>query len=218
MWGITPDSGRWDWTKLKQKVKKHGVRNSLLLAPMPTASTSQILGNNECFEPYTSNLYTRRVLSGEFIVVNKHLLNDLIELDLWNDKMKDKIMEQNGSIQNINEIPEKIKLLYRTVWEVSQKSIIEMAADRGAYICQSQSMNIHMQDANFGKLTSMHFHAWKLGLKTGLYYLRTKSAADAIKFTIVKEEKENPKENKIEDQEAIQCSIDNQDDCEMCGS
>ena len=218
MWGITPDSGRWDWTKLKQKVKKHGVRNSLLLAPMPTASTSQILGNNECFEPYTSNLYTRRVLSGEFIVVNKHLLNDLIELDLWNDKMKDKIMEQNGSIQNINEIPEKIKLLYRTVWEVSQKSIIEMAADRGAYICQSQSMNIHMQDANFGKLTSMHFHAWKLGLKTGLYYLRTKAAADAIKFTIVKEEKENPKENKIEDQEAIQCSIDNQDDCEMCGS
>ena len=218
MWGVTPDSGRWDWTKLKQKVKKYGVRNSLLLAPMPTASTSQILGNNECFEPYTSNLYTRRVLSGEFIVVNKHLLNDLIELDLWNDKMKDKIMEQNGSIQNINEIPENIKLLYRTVWEVSQKSIIEMAADRGAYICQSQSMNIHMQDANFGKLTSMHFHAWKLGLKTGLYYLRTKAAADAIKFTIVKEEKENSKENKIEDQEAIQCSIDNQDDCEMCGS
>jgi len=218
MWGVTPDSGRWNWTKLKQKVKKHGVRNSLLLAPMPTASTSQILGNNECFEPYTSNLYTRRVLSGEFIVVNKHLLNDLIELDLWNDKMKDKIMEQNGSIQNINEIPENIKLLYRTVWEISQKSIIEMAADRGAYICQSQSMNIHMQDANFGKLTSMHFHAWKLGLKTGLYYLRTKAAADAIKFTIVKEEKENSKEKKIENQEAIQCSIDNQDDCEMCGS
>jgi len=218
MWGVTPKSGRWDWTKLKQKVKKHGVRNSLLLAPMPTASTSQILGNNECFEPYTSNLYTRRVLSGEFIVVNKHLLNDLIELDLWSDKMKDKIMEQNGSIQNINEIPDNTKLLYRTVWEVSQKSIIEMAADRGAYICQSQSMNIHMQDANFGKLTSMHFHAWKLGLKTGLYYLRTKAAADAIKFTIVKEEKENSKEKKSENQEEIQCSIDNQDDCEMCGS
>ena len=218
MWGITPNSNRWDWTKLKQKVKKHGVRNSLLLAPMPTASTSQILGNNECFEPYTSNLYTRRVLSGEFIVVNKHLLNDLIELDLWNDKMKDKIMEQNGSIQNINEIPDNIKLLYRTVWEVSQKSIIEMAADRGAYICQSQSMNIHMQDANFGKLTSMHFHAWKLGLKTGLYYLRTKAAADAIKFTIVKEEKKNSKEKKSENQEAIECSIENQDDCEMCGS
>ena len=218
MWGVTPKSGRWDWTKLKQKVKKHGVRNSLLLAPMPTASTSQILGNNECFEPYTSNLYTRRVLSGEFIVVNKHLLNDLIELDLWSDKMKDKIMEQNGSIQNINEIPDNTKLLYRTVWEVSQKSIIEMAADRGAYICQSQSMNIHMQDANFGKLTSMHFHAWKLGLKTGLYYLRTKAAADAIKFTIVKEEKEDSKEKKSENQEEIQCSIDNQDDCEMCGS
>ena len=218
MWGVTPKSGRWDWTKLKQKVKKHGVRNSLLLAPMPTASTSQILGNNECFEPYTSNLYTRRVLSGEFIVVNKHLLNDLIELDLWSDKMKDKIMEQNGSIQNINEIPDNTKLLYRTVWEVSQKSIIEMAADRGAYICQSQSMNIHMQDANFGKLTSMHFHAWKLGLKTGLYYLRTKAAADAIKFTIVKEEKENSKEKKSENQEAIECSIENQDDCEMCGS
>ena len=218
MWGIAPSSKRWDWTKLKREVKKHGVRNSLLLAPMPTASTSQILGNNECFEPYTSNIYTRRVLSGEFIVVNKHLLKDLIKLNLWNESMKDRLMEANGSIQGIKEIPDDIKLLYRTVWEVSQKSIIDMAADRGAYICQSQSMNIHMQDANFGKLTSMHFHAWKKGLKTGLYYLRTKAAADAIKFTIVKEEKENSKENKIEDQEAIQCSIDNQDDCEMCGS
>ena len=218
MWGVTPESNRWNWTKLKQKVKKYGVRNSLLVAPMPTASTSQILGNNECFEPYTSNLYTRRVLSGEFIVVNKHLLNDLIKLGLWNDKMKDKIMEQNGSIQNINEVPDNIKLLYRTVWEVSQKNIIEMAADRGAYICQSQSMNIHMQDANFGKLTSMHFHAWKLGLKTGLYYLRTKAAADAIKFTIVKEEKTNSEKEKAKDQEAIKCSIDNSDDCEMCGS
>ena len=216
MWGVTPESNRWNWTKLKQKVKKYGVRNSLLVAPMPTASTSQILGNNECFEPYTSNLYTRRVLSGEFIVVNNHLLNDLIELGLWNDKMKDKIMEQNGSIQNINEVPDNIKLLYRTVWEVSQKNIIEMAADRGAYICQSQSMNIHMQDANFGKLTSMHFHAWKLGLKTGLYYLRTKAAADAIKFTIVKEEKTNSE--KVKDQEGVKCSIDNSDDCEVCGS
>ena len=218
MWGVTPGSNRWNWTKLKQKVKKYGVRNSLLVAPMPTASTSQILGNNECFEPYTSNLYTRRVLSGEFIVVNNHLLNDLIELGLWDDKMKDKIMEQNGSIQNINEVPDNIKLLYRTVWEVSQKNIIEMAADRGAYICQSQSMNIHMQDANFGKLTSMHFHAWKLGLKTGLYYLRTKAAADAIKFTIVKEEKTNSEKEKVKDQEAIKCSVDNSDDCEMCGS
>ena len=215
MWGITPSSKRWDWTKLKREVKKHGVRNSLLLAPMPTASTSQILGNNECFEPYTSNIYTRRVLSGEFIVVNKHLLKDLIKLNLWNESMKDRLMEANGSIQGIKEIPDDIKLLYRTVWEVSQKSIIDMAADRGAYICQSQSMNIHMQDANFGKLTSMHFHAWKKGLKTGLYYLRTKAAADAIKFTIVKDEKSQTMEDK---QAAVQCSIDNQDDCEMCGS
>tara|TARA_B110000438_G_scaffold69048_1_gene69321 strand:+ start:23627 stop:25987 length:2361 start_codon:yes stop_codon:yes gene_type:complete len=217
MWGINPDSNRWDWTKLKQKVKKNGVRNSLLLAPMPTASTSQILGNNECFEPYTSNIYTRRVLSGEFIVVNKHLLKDLIKLNLWNDSMKDKLMEANGSIQGFKEIPDDIKHLYRTVWEISQKSIIDMAADRGAYICQSQSMNIHMQDATFGKLTSMHFHAWKKGLKTGLYYLRTKAAADAIKFTIVKEEKSDVNQE-AENQAAIQCSIDNQDDCEMCGS
>ena len=215
MWGIAPSSKRWDWTKLKREVKKHGVRNSLLLAPMPTASTSQILGNNECFEPYTSNIYTRRVLSGEFIVVNKHLLKDLIKLNLWNESMKDRLMEANGSIQGIKEIPDDIKLLYRTVWEVSQKSIIDMAADRGAYICQSQSMNIHMQDANFGKLTSMHFHAWKKGLKTGLYYLRTKAAADAIKFTIVKDEKSQTMEDK---QAAVQCSIDNEDDCEMCGS
>ena len=215
MWGVVPSSKRWDWTKLKREVKKHGVRNSLLLAPMPTASTSQILGNNECFEPYTSNIYTRRVLSGEFIVVNKHLLKDLIKLNLWNENMKDRLMESNGSIQGFEEIPKDIKQLYRTVWEVSQKSIIDMAADRGAYICQSQSMNIHMQDANFGKLTSMHFHAWKKGLKTGLYYLRTKAAADAIKFTIVKEEKSMDKE---EQQSAMQCSIDNQDDCEMCGS
>ena len=215
MWGIAPSSKKWDWTKLKREVKKYGVRNSLLLAPMPTASTSQILGNNECFEPYTSNIYTRRVLSGEFIVVNKHLLKDLIKLNLWNESMKDRLMEANGSIQGIKEIPDDIKLLYRTVWEVSQKSIIDMAADRGAYICQSQSMNIHMQDANFGKLTSMHFHAWKKGLKTGLYYLRTKAAADAIKFTIVKDEKSQAMEDK---QAEVQCSIDNQDDCEMCGS
>ena len=215
MWGVVPSSKRWDWTKLKREVKKHGVRNSLLLAPMPTASTSQILGNNECFEPYTSNIYTRRVLSGEFIVVNKHLLKDLIKLKLWDENMKDTLMAANGSIQDIKEIPDDIKLLYRTVWEVSQKSIIDMAADRGAYICQSQSMNIHMQDANFGKLTSMHFHAWKKGLKTGLYYIRTKAAADAIKFTIVKDEKAIDKD---QEQAAMQCSIDNQDDCEMCGS
>ena len=187
MWNKTPRSKRWDWTTLKQEVKKHGVRNSLLVAPMPTASTSQILGNNECFEPYTSNIYSRRVLSGEFVVVNKHLLKDLIELNLWNDKMKNKLIENNGSVQNISEIPQNLKDLYKTVWELKQKNILEMAADRGAYICQSQSLNIHMQDANFGKLTSMHFYAWKLGLKTGMYYLRTKAAADAIKFTVEKQ-------------------------------
>ncbi len=230
MWGVTPESGRYDWTELKQKVKKHGVRNSLLLAPMPTASTSQILGNNECFEPYTSNIYTRRVLSGEFIIVNKHLMKDLIKLNLWNEGMKNKIIEANGSIQNIPEIPEDIKMLYRTVWEISQKGILEMSADRGAYICQSQSLNIHMQDANFGKLTSMHFYAWKLGLKTGMYYLRTKAAADAIKFTIEKQKKEQPQHtsqqaqsaqepsDKNQNQQAIQCSLDDPDGCEMCGS
>lgn len=220
MWGVSPDSGRWNWTELKQKVKKHGVRNSLLVAPMPTASTSQILGNNECFEPYTSNIYTRRVLSGEFIIVNKHLMRDLIRLGLWNDGMKNKIIEGNGSIQQIPEIPDEIKMLYRTVWEISQKNILEMSADRGAYICQSQSLNVHMTEASFGKLTSMHFYAWKLGLKTGMYYLRTKAAADAIKFTVEKQQKAKPEVAPIEVQEqnqkAIQCSLDDPDGCEMC--
>lgn len=183
MWGVTP-SPRWEWDVLKEEVKKHGVRNSLLLAPMPTASTSQILGNNECFEPYTSNIYSRRVLSGEFVIVNKHLLKDLVKLGIWNDNLKNKIIAANGSIQNIKEIPDNIKALYKTVWEISQKVIINMAADRGAYICQSQSMNLFVQDANFAKLSSMHFYAWKAGLKTGMYYLRTKAAADAIKFTV----------------------------------
>ncbi|MDH5366661.1 MAG: ribonucleoside-diphosphate reductase subunit alpha [Cyclobacteriaceae bacterium] len=187
MWGVTPSSGRWDWDSLKKEVKKQGVRNSLLLAPMPTASTSQILGNNECFEPYTSNIYTRRTLSGEFIVVNKFLMHDLIGMGLWNDSMKNKLIQANGSVQNIPEIPQNIKDLYKTVWEISQKAILDMAADRGAFICQSQSMNIHIQEPNFGKLTSMHFYAWKKGLKTGMYYLRSKSAADAIKFTVTKE-------------------------------
>ena len=187
MWGVTPSSGRWDWDTLKREVKKHGVRNSLLLAPMPTASTSQILGNNECFEPYTSNIYTRRTLSGEFIVVNKYLMRDLIELGLWSDSMKNKLIQANGSVQQIPEIPQHVKDLYKTVWEISQKAIIDMAADRGAYICQSQSMNVHIQDPNFGKLTSMHFYAWKKGLKTGMYYLRSKPATDAIKFTVTKE-------------------------------
>jgi len=187
MWNVTPSSGRWDWESLREKVVKNGVRNSLLVAPMPTASTSQILGNNECFEPYTSNIYARRVLSGEFAVVNKHLLKDLIKLGLWNESMKNKLISANGSVQGIPEIPKDLKELYKTVWEIKQKTILEMAADRGAYICQSQSLNIHIQDVNFGKLTSMHFHAWKLGLKTGMYYLRTKAAADAIKFTIEKQ-------------------------------
>ncbi|MEM6263681.1 MAG: ribonucleoside-diphosphate reductase subunit alpha [Bacteroidota bacterium] len=183
LWGVTP-SDRWDWSGLKKQIAKHGMRNSLLVAPMPTASTSQILGNNECFEPFTSNLYTRRTLSGEFVVVNKYLLKDLIELGLWNDTMKDRLIAANGSVQSIPEVPQHLKELYKTTWEISQKTIIEMAADRGAYICQSQSMNIHLENATFKKLTSMHFYAWQKGLKTGTYYLRTKAATDAIKFTV----------------------------------
>jgi ribonucleoside-diphosphate reductase alpha subunit len=186
MWGVTPKSGRWNWEQLKQDVKKHGARNSLLLAPMPTASTSQILGNNECFEPYTSNIYTRRTLSGEFIIANKHLMKDLIELGLWNETMRQKLIATNGSVQPIPEIPQNIKDIYKTVWEISQKAIIDMSAERGAYICQSQSLNIHLKDPNFGKLTSMHFYAWKKGLKTGMYYLRSTAAADAIQFTLDK--------------------------------
>jgi ribonucleoside-diphosphate reductase alpha chain len=186
MWGVTPDSGRWDWENLKREVKQHGARNSLLLAPMPTASTSQILGNNECFEPYTSNIYTRRTLSGEFIIANKHLMKDLISAGLWSETMRQKLISTNGSVQAIPEIPQNIKDIYKTVWEISQKAIIDMSADRGAYICQSQSLNIHLTDPNFGKLTSMHFYAWKKGLKTGMYYLRSTAAADAIKFTLDK--------------------------------
>ncbi|WKN42908.1 ribonucleoside-diphosphate reductase subunit alpha [Tunicatimonas pelagia] len=242
MWGVTPESNRWDWTALKKEVKKNGVRNSLLLAPMPTASTSQILGNNECFEPYTSNIYTRRVLSGEFVVVNKHLLRDLVDLDLWNDNMKNRLIAENGSIQNINEIPQHLKDLYKTTWEISQKTILDMAADRGAYICQSQSLNIHMQDPNFGKLTSMHFYAWKKGLKTGMYYLRTKAATDAIKFTVDKAAltQGQPQAAEVpvgapaygggqsqgnagagpqaQKQSDMQCSLDDPDGCEACGS
>lgn len=186
MWGVEPKSKRWNWEQLKQDVKKYGVRNSLLIAPMPTASTSQILGNNECFEPYTSNIYTRRTLSGEFIVANKHLMKDLINIGLWNETMRQKLIASNGSVQSIPEIPENLKDIYKTVWEISQKAIIDMSADRGAYICQSQSLNIHLTNPNFGKLTSMHFYAWKKGLKTGMYYLRTNAAADAIKFTLDK--------------------------------
>ena len=242
MWNVTPSSGRWDWESLREKVVKNGVRNSLLVAPMPTASTSQILGNNECFEPYTSNIYARRVLSGEFAVVNKHLLKDLIKLGLWNESMKNKLISANGSVQGIPEIPKDLKELYKTVWEIKQKTILEMAADRGAYICQSQSLNIHIQDVNFGKLTSMHFHAWKLGLKTGMYYLRTKAAADAIKFTIEKqaevqiEQTNTVNETELQyaahtaqaaasfstdaaqNQSDMACSLDNPEACEACVS
>lgn len=218
MWGVTPTS-RWEWDVLKEEVIKHGVRNSLLLAPMPTASTAQILGNNECFEPYTSNIYTRRVLSGEFIIVNKHLLKDLVKEGLWNKDMRQKIMVANGSVQNISEVPQRLKDLYKTAWEISQKAIIEQAADRGAYICQSQSLNIFMENANFGKLTSMHFYGWEKGLKTGMYYLRTKAATDAIKFTIDKTSIAEPTAQSMEDAAAaVACSLDNPDDCEMCGS
>jgi len=188
MWGLKDEdlSGRWDWSGLRKKIKKYGVRNSLLLAPMPTASTSQILGNNECFEPYTSNIYSRRTLSGEYVIINRHLLNDLIKLGLWDDDMKQKLMAANGSIQDFD-LPQEIKDLYKTVWEISQKNIIDQSADRGAYICQSQSLNLFIENPNFGKLSSMHFYAWKAGLKTGMYYLRSKAAVDPIKFTLDKQ-------------------------------
>lgn len=237
MWGVTP-TDRWDWNMLRAEIKKYGIRNSLLIAPMPTASTSQILGNNECFEPYTSNIYTRRTLSGEFIVVNKHLMKDLVELGLWNEEMKEAIIRNNGSIQNIKGIPQYLKDIYKTVWEIKQKTIIDMAADRGAFICQSQSMNLFIENPNFGKLSSMHFYAWEKGLKTGIYYLRTKAAADPVKFTISTDPAKvrthasaeinndyhpsfitSPRAaSKIEAQNQISCSLDNPDGCEMCGS
>lgn len=234
LWGLKDEdlSGRWDWAALREEVMKHGVRNSLLMAPMPTASTSQILGNNECFEPYTSNIYTRRVLSGEFIVVNKHLLEDLVTLGLWNEDLKQEIMHANGSIQDIQGIPKDLKELYKTVWELKMKDIIDMARDRGYFIDQSQSMNLFMENADYGKLTSMHFYAWKNGLKTGMYYLRTKSAVDAIKFTLDRkrgnaiERKPSPEpetaEMPVEDFRAMleqaRTDIQNGDDCLMCGS
>merc|ERR1712232_1222993 len=183
LWGRVPKSGRWDWASLKEKIAKHGLRNSLLVAPMPTASTAQILGNNESFEPYTQNLYVRRVLSGEFVQVNKHLLRDLIKRDLWTEETRLQLIAHNGSVQQLN-LPQDLKELYKTVWEIKQRIILDMAADRGVFIDQSQSLNIHMVDATTAKLSSMHFHAWQLGLKTGMYYLRTKAAVDAIKFTV----------------------------------
>merc|ERR1719159_1274800 len=183
LWKRTPKSGRWDWIALKEKIAKHGLRNSLLVAPMPTASTAQILGNNESFEPYTQNLYVRRVLSGEFVQVNRHLLRDLIARKLWNEELRTQLVAHNGSVQALD-LPADIKELYKTVWEIKQKIVIDMAADRGAYIDQSQSLNIHMTDCTTAKLSSMHFHGWQSGLKTGMYYLRTKAAAEAIKFTV----------------------------------
>ncbi|MEY4110459.1 MAG: hypothetical protein RLZZ46_814 [Bacteroidota bacterium] len=243
MWGVTP-SNRWEWDILREEIKKFGVRNSLLLAPMPTASTSQILGNNECFEPFTSNVYKRGTLSGEFIIVNKYLLKDLVQLGLWNESMKNSIIAANGSVQSIDEIPDNIKELYKTVWEIKQKAIIDMAADRGAFICQSQSLNLFMQNPNMAKLTSMHFYAWEKGLKTGMYYLRTKAAADAIKFTVEAPAKDSksPGETQTNNLSAVEssaaavvsstqtslidepdfamqqiaCALDNPDSCEMC--
>ena len=235
MWHVTP-SKRWEWDILREEILKYGVRNSLLLAPIPTASTSQILGNNECFEPYTSNIYTRRVLSGEFVVVNKHLLRDLVKLGIWNEGLKNKIIASNGSVQHIDEIPDNIKALYKTVWEIKQRTIIDMAADRGAFIDQSQSLNLFIQDANFAKMSSAHFYAWKKGLKTGMYYLRTKAAADAIKFTVDQDALKKPtvvlgNEDQllvergqthllsVEEQQAqLACSLDNPEACEACGS
>ncbi|KAF7477668.1 Hypothetical predicted protein [Marmota monax] len=223
MWNVTP-TDLWDWKLLKEKIAKYGVRNSLLIAPMPTASTAQILGNNESIEPYTSNIYTRRVLSGEFQIVNPHLLKDLTERGLWNEEMKNQIIACNGSIQNIPEIPDDLKQLYKTVWEISQKTVLKMAAERGAFIDQSQSLNIHIAEPNYGKLTSMHFYGWKQGLKTGMYYLRTRPAANPIQFTLNKEKlKDKEKVSKEEEEKerntaAMVCSLENKDECLMCGS
>jgi len=241
LWGVKP-TDRWDWATLKKNMKKHGLRNSLLLAPMPTASTSQILGNNECFEPYTANIYTRRTLSGEYIVVNKHLLKDLVRLNLWDEDMKQRVMAANGSIQHIDEIPKDLRDLYKTAYELSQKTIIDMSADRGAYICQSQSLNLFVENPNFGKLSSMHFYGWQQGLKTGMYYLRSKAAVDPIKFTLAQkhqrvnttekqavstetvgineqnlEARANAKPTPDADTSGAACNLDDPD-CLMCGS
>jgi ribonucleoside-diphosphate reductase alpha chain len=239
LWNIKDEelSGRWDWKALRKDVMKHGVRNSLLMAPMPTASTSQILGNNEAFEPYTSNIYTRRVLSGEFIVVNKHLLEDLVKRGLWTEDLKQQLMRNNGSVQDLD-IPQDLKELYKTVWEMSMKDIIDMSRHRGSFIDQSQSLNLFMQDANYAKLTSMHFYAWQSGLKTGMYYLRTKAAVDAIKFTLNNDKKAEPTAQ-VPEPVAVEVVAPNEtgemtaedfaamverarnagpDDCEMCGS
>jgi ribonucleoside-diphosphate reductase alpha chain len=217
LWNVTPLTemdDTLDWTALKEKVKTYGIRNSLLVAPMPTASTSQILGFNECFEPFTSNIYTRRTLAGEFIVINKYLLHDLKKLDLWNEMMKQQIIAQNGSVQGIDQIPEPIQKLYKTSWELKQKVLIDMAARRGAFICQSQSLNLFVADPNYAKLTSMHFYAWKQGLKTGIYYLRTRAPVMAQKFTI------DPELQKAAEKSELmrQMKKNSEEECTMCGS
>jgi len=209
MWGVTPHSSL-DWDLLREKIRSTGLRNSLLLAPMPTASTSQILGNNECFEPFTSNIYVRRVLSGEFVLVNKHLIKDLIEVKLWNDDMKNEIVRNGGSVQNISSIPDKIKKRYRTVWEMSMKPIIDQAADRGAYICQSQSLNLFIASPSVGSVNSMHFYAWQKGLKTGMYYLRSKPASSAKIITV--------EDKKSQDEDVLACSLENPEACQMCSA
>ncbi|KAI3723103.1 hypothetical protein L2E82_34451 [Cichorium intybus] len=223
MWGVTP-SDLWDWKALRGMISRNGIRNSLLVAPMPTASTSQILGNNECFEPYTSNIYSRRVLSGEFVVVNKHLLHDLTEMGIWSPAIKNQIIYEDGSVQKIMEIPDDLKAIYKTVWEIKQRTLVDMAVDRGCYIDQSQSLNIHMDQPNFGKLTSLHFHAWSKGLKTGMYYLRSRAAADAIKFTVdttkLKEKSKivSDEDKKNSEMSQMVCSLMNRDECLACGS
>ena len=217
MWGVTP-SNRWDWSTLRKRIQKTGVRNSLFLAPMPTASTSQILGYNECFEPFTSNIYSRRVLTGDFVVVNRYLLKDLVDRQIWSEDLKNKLIASNGSVQTIDEIPDDLKVLYKTVWEIKQKTMIDMAADRGAFICQSQSLNLFVESPNFAKLTSMHFYAWKKGLKTGMYYLRTKAAADAIKFTVDRSYTTKTKPPAATPPEALVCNLENKDGCLVCSS
>jgi ribonucleoside-diphosphate reductase subunit M1 len=218
MWDQKPNPELgWDWEDLRAKVMEHGVRNSLLLAPMPTASTSQILGNNECFEPYTSNIYSRRVLAGEFTVVNKHLLKDLISRGLWTQEVRNQVIADRGSVQNIRCIPDDLKELYKTVWEIKQRAIIDMAADRGAFIDQSQSLNIHLAEPTISKLTSMHFYSWKKGLKTGLYYLRTRPKADAIQFTVDQTSLAKARADGAVTKEAVP-ETQEEDDCLMCGS
>ena len=229
LWGVTPQSNRWNWTDLREKVMKHGMRNSLLIAPMPTASTSQILGNNEAFEPFTSNIYVRRTSAGEFVRMNKHLVKDLIELNLWCPEVKDQLVADDGSVQNIDCIPQDLKELYETAFEISSKVVIDMAADRGPYVCQSQSMNIHMNDITPQKLTSMHFYGWKKGLKTGMYYLRGKAATNAVKVTldvetVSKMQLKRKKESTVEEEQSTTskqkkvCSLLDRENCDSCGA